>query len=83
MRAATASPGIPIEPKSPRVSGARSILLHFVRIVLCAAGAAALFVGYQHFKVSGQTGLSTGSLVGAALLALVPVRALLSELFGV
>jgi hypothetical protein len=68
---------------APKASGARSVLLHFVRIVLCAAGAAGLFVCYQHFKVSGQTGLATGSLVAAALLALVPVRALLREFFGV
>ena len=83
MRATTASAGLPIESLSAKSSGARSVLVHLVRIVLCAAAAAGLFVCYQHFKVSGQSGLSTGSLVGAALLALVPVRALLHELFGV
>jgi hypothetical protein len=82
MRAAAAPAGLPIQPSSPQAMGARSVLLHLVRIVLCAAGAAGLFVCYQHFKLNGQTGLSTGSLVGAALLALVPVRALLRELFG-
>ena len=83
MRATATAAGVPLPQASPRASGARSILLHFVRIVLCTAGAAGLFVCYQHFKLSGQTGLSTGSLIGAALLALVPVRALLRELFGV
>ena len=83
MRAAPAYPGIAVQPTSTKASGARSVLLHLVRIVLCAAGAAGLFVGYQHFKMAGQTGLSTGSLIGAALLALVPVRALLGELFGI
>jgi hypothetical protein len=83
MRAAPAYPGIPVQPSAPVAFGARSALLHLARIIACGAGAAGLFVCYQHFKVSGQSGLSTGSLIGAALLALVPVRALLHEFFGV
>lgn len=83
MRAAPTYPGFPVQPSAPMASGARSALLHLARIIVCGAGAAGLFVCYQHFKVSGQSGLSTGSLIGAALLALVPVRAILHEFFGV
>jgi len=72
-----------VQPSAPKPFGARSALLHLARIIACGAGAAGLFVCYQHFKVNGQSGLSTGSLIGAALLALVPVRALLHEFFGV
>jgi hypothetical protein len=83
MRSPSGFPGIPIQSAAPKASPGRSVLLHLVRIILCAAGAAGLFVAYQHFKVSGQTGLSTGSLIGAALLALLPVRALLGEFFSI
>jgi hypothetical protein len=59
------------------------VLVRVTHFLLCALGAAGLFVAYQHFKLSGQTALSTGSLIAAALLALVPVRALLREIFEV
>jgi hypothetical protein len=57
--------------------------VHFAIFVSCVAGALGLFVGYQHFRDGGQTGLSTGCLIAAALLALVPLRALLREIFGI
>lgn len=85
MREIATNPGIPAAPRSSSrlTVGGSSILVRLTHFVLCAAGAAALFVGYQHFKLSGQTALSTASLVAAALLALVPVRALLRELWAI
>lgn len=85
MRAIATNPGIPTPPgSSSRYSaGSRSVIVRLTHFLLCALGAAGLFVAYQHFKTSGQTALSTGSLIAAALLALVPVRALLREIFEV
>ncbi len=72
----------PSSSASPRASaGTRSAVVRLSHFVLCVLGAAGLFVAYQHFKISGQTALSTGSLIAAALLALVPVRAVLAEIF--
>ena len=84
MRAA-ANPGVSMPPQSTyrQSPGRPSILVRLTHFLLCVVGAAALFVGYQHFKVSGQTALSTGSLIAAALLALWPVRVLVREMFGV
>jgi len=67
---------------APR-SRARALLLRFATYVACVVGALALFVGYQHFRDSGQSGISTGCLIAAALLALAPLRALLGEIFGI
>jgi hypothetical protein len=85
VRAIATNPGIPTPPgSSSRYStGSRSVIVRLTHFLLCALGAAGLFVAYQHFKASGQTALSTGSLIAAALLALVPVRALLREMFEV
>ncbi len=85
MRDIATNPGIPTAPHSGSrpAGGGSSILVHLTHFVLCAAGAAALFVGYQHFKLSGQTALSTASLIAAALLALMPVRALLREMWAI
>lgn len=85
MREIATNPVIPAAPRSGSLPTARSssILVRLMHFVLCAAGAAALFVGYQHFKVSGQTALSTASLIAAALLALVPVRMLLRDMWAI
>ena len=73
----------PRQATSRPTPGFRSVLVRLTHFLLCVAGAAGLFVCYQHFKVSGQTALSTGSLIAAALLALLPVRALVREIFDV
>jgi hypothetical protein len=61
-------------------SAARSVL----RVVLANCAylliAAGLFVAYEHFKLSHQSGLSIACLVGAGLFALMPLRAVLHEL---
>jgi hypothetical protein len=85
VRAAASYSGISTPPQAisrPTAAG-HSVLMRLTHFLLCLAGAAGLFVCYQHFKVSGQTTLSTGSLIGAALLALLPVRALVREIFGI
>ncbi len=83
MRTEEFSPGVgaPSRANARASSGSRSAVVRLTHFVLCVLGAAGLFVAYQHFKISGQTALSTGSLIAAALLALVPVRAALSEMF--
>ncbi len=85
MTALVPSPGFPTQPRQYPAppSRARSILVRFAAYLLCAAAALALFVCYQHFRDSGQTGISTGCLIAAVLLALAPVRALLREIFGI
>ena len=85
MRPIATNPGIPPPPgSSTRFSnGSRSVIVRLTHFLLCVVGAAGLFVAYQHFRTNGQTALSTGSLIAAALLALVPVRALLREIFEV
>jgi hypothetical protein len=85
MREIATNPGMPTVPRSSArpSAGGSSILVRFVHFVLCVTGAAVLFVGYQHFKLSGQAALSTASLIAAALLALVPVRAVLREMWAI
>jgi hypothetical protein len=61
----------------------RSLLARLLLYVGCIVGATGLFVSYEHFKMNGQSNLSIATLVAAALLALVPVRALLGEIFAV
>lgn len=55
------------------------ILLHLLSLVV-AAGA---FVAYQHFKLNGQSTPALVSLIGAAVLALAPVRAVIGEIFSI
>ena len=85
MRTAASGPEWSVQTQhfSEPPSRARTVLVHFAIFVSCAAGALGLFVCYQHFRDSGQTGLSTGCVIAAALLALVPLRALLREIFGI
>ena len=76
------------EALPPALEGARkpegrSILRRLIVYAVCLVGASWLYVGYQHFKVSGQSTVATACLVAAALLALAPIRALLSELWGI
>jgi hypothetical protein len=75
-----------LEALAPELEGARKsghpILTRLIVYAACLASASWLYVGYQHFKVSGQSTVGTVCLVTAALLALAPVRALLSELLG-
>jgi hypothetical protein len=56
----------------------RRIVLHFLAL-LAAAG---LYVAHEHWAVSGQSTLALLALIGAALLALAPVRAVLGSLFA-
>jgi hypothetical protein len=74
LRAAQASAPSAAPSTARRVVG---VVLVNCLYLLIAAG---LFVAYQHFKLSHQTGLSIASLLGAGVLALTPVRAVLHEL---
>jgi hypothetical protein len=74
---------LPPQIEGARKSGGRSIWLRLLIYAACLVSASWLYVGYQHFKVSGQSTVATASLVAAALLALAPVRALVSELWGI
>jgi hypothetical protein len=69
---------------SPLQTPAPRRLLH--RVLLHAgllALAAAAFVAYEHFKLTGQSTAALVSLVAAAILALAPVRAVIGELFAI
>lgn len=66
-------------PPAPRPS----LLARLLRFSACLLGAAGMFVAYEHFKLNGQSTPSLLSLVGAAGLALVPLRAILHEVFAV
>jgi hypothetical protein len=57
----------------------RRILLHCVLLLLAAAA----FVAYQHFKLTGQSTPALVSLVAAGILALAPVRAVIGEVFAI
>jgi hypothetical protein len=57
----------------------RRILLHGLLLLLAAVA----FVGYQHFKLNGQSTQALVSLVGAGVLALAPIRALVGEIFSI
>ena len=69
MSAEEFSPGVTTPSRTnPRAgAGSRSAVVRLTHFILCVLGAAGLFVAYQHFKISGQTALSTGSLIAAAL----------------
>jgi hypothetical protein len=69
-------------PASPTRPPGRSMVGRFVGYCLALLLAAALFAAYEHFKLHGQSTASWVSLIAAALLALLPIRALLHELFA-
>jgi hypothetical protein len=66
-------------PLATAVALLRRILLHLC-LLLVAAG---LFAAFEHYRLHGQSTPSLACLAGAALLALAPVRALLSELWAI
>jgi hypothetical protein len=67
----------------PEVKPRAASLLGRIVLHLCAlAGAAGLYVAHEHWAVSGQSMPALLALVGAALLVLVPVRAVLGSLFA-
>ena len=69
---------VPVERPAPR-RVFRRILFHCLLLLLASVA----FVGYEHFKLNGQSTQALVSLVGAGVLALVPVRALIGELFAI
>lgn len=69
------------QPTSP--AGGASLVRHLLHWVLALAGSAALFVGYEHLKLSGQTMPSYVCLTGSALLVLNPLKALLHRVFSI
>jgi hypothetical protein len=75
----------PLADPSPSVSSAPrpSLLARLLRFSAYLLGAAGMFVAYEHFKLNGQSTPSLLSLVGAAGLALLPLRAVLHEVFAV
>jgi hypothetical protein len=69
---------VPVQkPAPPRVF--RRIALHCLLLLLAAIA----FVGYQHFKLNGQSTPALASLLVAGVFALAPVRALVCELFDI
>ena len=64
-------------------SGGGSLVRHLLHWALGLAGSAALFVGYEHLKLSGQPMAAYACLAGAALLVLNPLKALLHRVFNV
>lgn len=58
------------------------LLRRIVLNLLALAGAAGLYVAHEHWSVDGQSTPALIALIGAALLALVPVRAVLGGLFA-
>jgi hypothetical protein len=61
----------------------RSILFHVLANCLALLSAAGLFAAYEHFKLHDRSTASWVCLAAAALLALLPLRALLREVFAV
>jgi hypothetical protein len=53
-----------------------------LRDLICLLGAVTGFIAYEHFKLNGNSSLSLTCLILAALLVLVPIRALLGTLFA-
>jgi hypothetical protein len=72
------SEAMPPGPASRARSLIGRILLHITLLLI----AAALFIGYQHFALAGQSTHSLVCLIGAAGFGLAPVRAVISELFA-
>lgn len=76
------SAGVPAVDSAPRplvlvaLGLLRRVLFHALLLLV----AVALFAGYEHYHLQGRQPLSLGCLVAAALLALTPVRAVLSEI---
>lgn len=69
---------VPVERPAPaRVF--RRIALHCLLLLLAAIA----FVGYQHFKLGGQSTLALACLLAAGVLALAPIRAVIGEIFSV
>ncbi len=68
-------------PAAPRKR--RSILLHLLLNCLALLSAAGLFAGYEHYKLHDQSTASWVCLIAAAVLALMPIRALLREIFAI
>jgi hypothetical protein len=69
---------VPVQkPAPPRVF--RRIALHCLLLLLAAVA----FVGYQHFKLNGQSTQALVSLAVAGVFALAPLRALVGELFAI
>jgi hypothetical protein len=50
---------------------------------LSLLAAAAAFVAYQHFKLTGQSTYALAAVAASALFALAPLRALIGEIFGI
>jgi hypothetical protein len=69
--------------QQPEARSGLTFLRHLVHWVLGLAGAAALFVAYQHLSLQGARIPAYACLAGSALLALSPLKALLHELFTV
>jgi hypothetical protein len=59
------------------------VLAHLALNLLALLAAAGAFVAHQHFKLQGQSSASLVSLVLAAVLVLIPVRAVLGIFLGV
>jgi hypothetical protein len=68
--------------QTSRPGGGASLARHLLHWVLGWAGAAALFVGYEHLQLNGEAMPAYACLAGSALLVLSPVKALLHRLFS-
>jgi len=76
----------PSETPERQVAPQRSIHALLVKVLLNAGFlvlALAAFAGYEHFKLAGQSTPATVSLAAAAVLGLMPLRAILDELLDV
>ena len=71
---------LPSDARPPRRGP--TLLARLLRDLICLLAAASAFVAYEHFKLNGNSSLSLTCLILAALLALVPLRALLGTLFA-
>jgi hypothetical protein len=67
----------------PQPARGASLLTHLLHWVLALAGSAALFLGYEHLKLTGQPMAGYGCLAGAALLVLNPLKALVHRVFSI
>jgi hypothetical protein len=67
----------------PQPARGASLVGHLLHWVLGLAGAAALFVGYEHLKLNGEAMPAYACLTGSALLVLNPLKALVHRVFSI
>ncbi|MBV9695671.1 MAG: hypothetical protein JO005_01925 [Gammaproteobacteria bacterium] len=78
----SAQPGLAQQEPAARSGGAR-FLRHLILNVVALAGAGGLFLLHEHWSVAGDHAHATLALIGAAVLAFMPLRSILGIVFRI